>query len=61
MKLSLRVEFIDCDMTRQRKYLKVSRYLVEYHKYSTEIVYRDYYIRKTLSRRTEKNKIYITK
>ena len=31
MKLPLRVEFIDCDMKRQRKYLKILRYLVEYY------------------------------
>ena len=45
MRLSLRVEFDDCEMTRQCEDLenyKVLQYLVEYQQNRIEMVYRDY-------------------
>ena len=51
MRLSLTVEFIDCDMTRQCKYLETLWSFAIFSRVPTQIVYRDYYIGKILSRR----------
>ena len=54
MRLSLTVEFIDCDMTRQCKYLETLWSFAIFGRVPTQIVYRDYYIGKILSRRKMK-------